>query len=83
MAAELCRVHDAVKHHQSYKNIDYGVKVDKGIHWLIGSEKHNVWKLKEKLFANVQMHTEYIKEYSVPFSAGSNNIATNFLLILS
>ena len=30
-AAELCKVYHAVKHHQSYRSVDCGVKVDREI----------------------------------------------------
>lgn len=79
-AAELCKVYHDVKHHQSYRSVDCGVKVDREIFsdsptakgMTCGRTKAKA--LCENVIApySVQSHTDYIKENNLPFSVATD-----------
>ena len=75
MAAELCKVYHAVKHHQSYRSVDCGVKVDKEIYsdsLIVNGVTCGKTKTKalcENILApySAETHLEYIREHGLPF----------------
>lgn len=79
-AAELFKVYHAVKHHQSYRSVDCGVKVDREIFSDSSTAKGmtcgktKVKALCENVLApySVQIHTNYIKENDLPFSVATD-----------
>ncbi|XP_064110007.1 uncharacterized protein LOC135217900 [Macrobrachium nipponense] len=93
MAADLCKVFHAVKHYQSYRSVDCGVKVDKEIYsdsLIVKGATCGKTKTKalcENILApySVETHLEYIKEHGLPFSIAtdaSNKGATKCFPIL-
>lgn len=79
-AAELCKVYHAVKHHQSYRSVDYGVRVDREIFsdsptakgMTCGRSKAKA--LCENVLApySVQLHVKYMTDNNLPFSVATD-----------
>lgn len=80
LAAELCKVYHAVKHHQSYRSVDCGVKMDKEIYGDstiakgVTCGKTKAKALCENVLApySVQKHLNYIKENNLYYSVASD-----------
>ena len=78
--AELAKVSHAVKHHQSYRGVDCGVKVDREVFSDSLTANGTTWgQTNAKALClnvlgpySVQIHTDSIKENNQPFSAATN-----------
>ena len=93
-AAELCKVYHAVKHHQSYRSVDCGIKVDREIYndssiaKGVTCGKTKAKALCENVLApySVQTHVDYIKEnelhYSVATDASNKGTIKCFPIVL-
>lgn len=79
-AAELCKVYHAVKHHQSYRSVDCGIKVDRETFSDSSTAKGmTCGKTKAKALCenvlspySVQTHTDYVKEINLYFSVATD-----------
>ena len=79
-AAELSKVYHAVKHHQSYRSVDCGIKVDREIYndssiaKGVTCGKTKAKALCENVLApySVQTHVDYIKENDLHYSLATD-----------
>uniref|UniRef100_A0A8C6KPN3 Uncharacterized protein n=1 Tax=Nothobranchius furzeri TaxID=105023 RepID=A0A8C6KPN3_NOTFU len=93
-AAELCKVYHAVKHHQSYRSVDCGIKDDREVYSdsavakgvMCGKTKAKA--LCENVLApySIQAHVDYIKEnelhYSLATDASNKGTTKRFPIVL-
>uniref|UniRef100_A0A8C6NU33 Uncharacterized protein n=1 Tax=Nothobranchius furzeri TaxID=105023 RepID=A0A8C6NU33_NOTFU len=93
-AAELCKVYHAVKHHQSYRSVDCGIKVDREVYSDsavakgVTCGKTKAKALCENVLApySIQEHVDYIKEnelhYSLATDASNKGTTKCFPIVL-
>uniref|UniRef100_A0A8C5GAZ7 Uncharacterized protein n=1 Tax=Gouania willdenowi TaxID=441366 RepID=A0A8C5GAZ7_GOUWI len=79
-AAELCKVYHTVKHHQSYRSVDCGIKVDREIYNNstiakgVTCGKTKAKALCENVLApySIHAHVDYIKENELHYSLATD-----------